>query len=519
MYNVTKFYIHETKTFNDFWKVKFVKIKYRLLSFLLVFFMAVFSAGDLKNAYADDVTAINTNMQDASTQAAINWPAYPDIVAEAGVLIEVNSGSVIYDKNCHNKMYPASITKIMTTLLAIENGNLTDSVTYYPYDVTLESGAASIGRKPGDTLSLKDTLYGVMLASANECANAAGEYVARNSKAYNDKIAELSASGQPYDESQIAISVFADMMNDRAAKAGALGTHFCNPNGLFDENHYTTPYDMAMIMRQAIKNQEFLNIESSTSYEIPATSTNPALTVAQRHKMFYKNNPNYYEGVFAGKTGYTDQSGSTLVTCATRNGITLISVVMKSNAENVCNDTKALLDYGFNNFYVTPISDNSNIFSFDSHDNIANIDSIFDDNSNNIRISSDGTAILPVGVNLSDCKTSISFDDIANSPYDNTVAKLHYSYNNVETGSTYLILDKGKRSFSFGPSKSVKNNSKPEHKSFIIINIWTLAGIALLIIIIIFIVKSRGKYGISHKHKRRKSYRRHSKRRRKRRRL
>ena len=437
-----------------------------------------------------------------------NWPAYPEIVAEAAVLIDASTGCVIYDKNCHQKMYPASITKILTTLLAIENGNLNDMVHYYHYDVNMESGAAGIARKEGEEMSLRDTLYAIMLASANECANAAGEYVARKSEAYANKIAELQSKSEIYDESSVAISIFADIMNTRAKEFGALDTHFANPNGLFDENHYTTPYDMAMIARNAIKNPEFLQLEENTTYEIPATNMNAPTTISQRHRMFYKTNANYYEGVFSGKTGYTDESGSTLVTCAQRNGMTLISVVMKSNAENVYNDTKALLDYGFENFHTVSLSSINTAFHFGSSDNLDYIKGIFDTDLEKLKIDNTGSIILPENVQFSDCTSKLSFHDITDSN-PNIVGKLHYYYGNMEVGNTYLLLDNSADSSVITPLKAPKTTTSVSHKKYITINIWIILIVIIVLTICIIIFRSKH---IFKKNSRRSSYKRRRKR-------
>jgi D-alanyl-D-alanine carboxypeptidase len=439
------------------------------------------------------------------------WPAYPNIYAEAGVLIEASTGTVLYDKNCHQKMYPASITKIMTTLLALENGNLSDMVEFYHYDVfSLELGDAHISRQEGELLSLKDCLYAVMLASANEVANAVGEYVARNTSAYTDKINELKASNTDYDESKVAIDVFADMMNERAKELGAIGTHFANPNGLFDEDHYTTCYDMAMITRAAVANDEFLKIESNTTYTIPATNlqseTHP---IANRHQMLFPNNSVYYDGILGGKTGYVDQSGTTLVTFAKRNGMTLIAVVMKSNGANVYNDTKLLLDYGFNNFSLSNISEQETTFSFNNTTSYSNLDTVFGTNTPLIELNPEGNVVLPNGVTLSDCKSELTFLD-SSEQTGNNIAKINYFYNDINVGGTTLILNSNSEedSFTFGPTKTETSSSKNKSNDFININIWLMLVILLIIIFVFLVFRyTRMRQRISHTRRHKKHLR------------
>lgn len=458
---------------------------------------------------------INTSfdiLADNEDVASVPWPAYPDIYAEAGVLIEASTGTVLYDKNCHQQMYPASITKILTTLLALEEGNLSDMVEFSHYDVySLEIGDAHISRQEGELLSLKDCLYAVMLASANEVANAVGEYVAKNTQAYADKIAELQASGTDFDESKVAIAVFADMMNERAAKAGAQGSHFCNPNGLFDENHYTTCYDMAMITREAVKNDEFLKIESNITYVIPtsnkATETHP---IRNRHQMMFPLNSVYYEGILGGKTGYVDQSGTTLVTFAKRNGMTLISVVMKTNGTNVYNDTKLLLDYGFNNFSLSNISETETKFSFNKSGNYSNLNTVFDTNSSLLELNTDGNVILPNGVTIDECKSELTFYDGTGQANANSIAMINYYYNDINVGGTDLVLNRTDEnySFTFGPAKESPIVSNKKEDKYININIWFLLGIIIVIIALIAIIYYTKKIRVaSRPHRRRRSYR------------
>jgi D-alanyl-D-alanine carboxypeptidase (penicillin-binding protein 5/6) len=143
-----------------------------------------------------------------------------------------------------------------------------------------------------------------------------------------------------------SISKFADMMNARAKELGCTNTNFVNPNGLNNSNHYTTPHDMALIARAAFQNGTVSKIASTLSYQIPATQKAAARTISLGHKMLYPNDARYYQGVIGGKTGYTSLAGNTLVTCAERDGVRLIAVIMKSKSTQYT-DTSALLDYGF----------------------------------------------------------------------------------------------------------------------------------------------------------------------------
>lgn len=247
----------------------------------------------------------------------------PDIKAEGAVVIDAASGQILYGKNERNRFYPASITKLMTALLVLERCGLSDTVTFSRTATTnLESGAVTLNLTEGDKLTVSQCLYALLLKSANEVANGLAEHV----------------SG--------SVSAFADLMNQKAASLGCTGTHFANPSGLNDNNHYTTPYDMSLIARAAFQNQTLCQIDTTLSYNLPATQKAAARTITMGHKMMYTTDSRYYEGIIGGKTGYTSKAGNTLVTGVEKNGIRLIAVVMKSSSTHY-EDTKALLDYGF----------------------------------------------------------------------------------------------------------------------------------------------------------------------------
>lgn len=242
-------------------------------------------------------------------------------------MLDASTGKVLYGKNENTRYYPASITKLMTAMLVLENCGLNDTVTFSETATTnLESGSVSLKLTAGDKLSVKDCLYALLLKSANEVANGLAEHT----------------SG--------SISAFVDQMNARAKALGCTGTHFANPNGLNDSQHYSTPYDMALIARAAFQNTTLCQINGTLSYTIPATkNVSTTRTISLGHKMFYPNDSRYYEGIIGGKTGYTSLAGNTLVTCVERDGVRLIAVVMKAKSTHYT-DTKALLDYGFEHY-------------------------------------------------------------------------------------------------------------------------------------------------------------------------
>lgn len=264
----------------------------------------------------------------------------PEIAAEAAILMDADSGEILFEKNINDKHYPASITKIMTALLVLERANLGSMVDFSNSATSnLESGAVNLRLTEGDRISVKDCLYGLMLYSANDVANGLAEHV----------------SG--------SVAEFSRLMNKRALELGCRNTNFVNPNGLNSTEHYTTALDMAYISREAFNNPEFNKIISTKSYIFPKTKSfqNPR-SITMGHKMIHKSDARYYEGVVGGKTGYTKKAGNTLVTLANKNGKRFVVVILKSR-QTQYTDTKALLDYGYK---LRGIGIDSNVQTIDS---------------------------------------------------------------------------------------------------------------------------------------------------------
>lgn len=340
--------------------------------------------------------------------ATVSLPKAPDIVGECAILIEPNTGTVLYEKDPNKKMYPASITKIMTALLTLEHCDMNETVVYSKKNIeSLTAEDSNIQCKVGEKMKVKDCLYALMLSSANEAATALAEHISGNTEE------------------------FAKLMNARAKKAGAKNTHFANPNGLHNENHYVTAYDMAMIMKDAIKYPAFLDIIHSTTYTIPANNkrTEP-FTSYQRHMMIYPTSQYYDADVIGGKTGYTDQAGKTLVTYAKRGDVSLISVVLKSNGDVVFEDTKKLLDYGFDNFTYVNVSENDTKFNSDSSNTLV---SPFSKTNASISVDKDASILLPNGVKFDDLDTEVNY-----KLTDSSFATITYRYNSMVLGSVPL---------------------------------------------------------------------------------
>lgn len=260
--------------------------------------------------------------------------AEPSVISESAVLIDGDTGQVLYDKEMHTKRYPASITKIATVITGLENGNLTDKIVMSDEAVfSISRSSSHIALDVGEEITLEQAAYAALMMSANDACNG---------------IAELAGG---------TIDEFVRMMNETMTAAGAKNTHFSNAHGLKDSNHYTTAYDMAMICRYAIQNENFRKIFGTYKYDMPANNKQPEVRhFVNQHEMI--SNPELlYDGIIGGKAGWTTDAQYTLVTAAKRDGRTLIAVVMKSpRNDDKYTDTKALLDYGFSEFQTVKLT-------------------------------------------------------------------------------------------------------------------------------------------------------------------
>lgn len=262
-----------------------------------------------------------------------SWPKGPLVAAETAILMDLDSGQILYAKGIDEKRYPASTTKIMTALLAIENKPLTDQITFTNEVNNIEPGSTHIGIKPGEILTMEQSLYAILLASANEVSSGVAESIGGS------------------------VSQFADMMNQRASEIGCENTHFVNANGLHDDNHYTTARDLALIAREAFKNETFRKITGTEYFIVPKTNiTDEERWLNNHHKMLVSGDL-HYDGCVGGKTGYTERAGNTLVTFAQRDGMSLVAVVLADNSIYQYSDTASLLDYGFTSFRKTVLAE------------------------------------------------------------------------------------------------------------------------------------------------------------------
>lgn len=241
---------------------------------------------------------------------------------------------------------PASTTKTMTALLTLENTKL-DDIVKVSKKVPFVDGS-KIGLYEGEEIHVKDLLYGMLLLSGNDCAEALAEHVGGS------------------------IDDFAKLMNKRAKELGCENTNFVNPSGLYDSNHKTSAKDLALIMRELIKHPEFREISSTFSYKIPPTNLHPdGINLANENKLINKNSMYYYAPAEAGKTGYTIQSQHSYVASASKNGHRLIAAFVHDGQKNFYVDAKNLFNYGFNNFDLVKLYSKGDTVSTYKEDNLS----------------------------------------------------------------------------------------------------------------------------------------------------
>lgn len=255
------------------------------------------------------------------------WAWGPETQAKTACLIDANTGAVLYNKGMTEKMYPASTTKVMTALLVLENANLDEVFTFTETGVAMAySGSSNLITQVGEQFTVEDALHALMLKSANDFAAQIAEYIGGTEEN------------------------FVQMMNDKAAELGCVNTHFANPHGMTDDEHWSCAYDLCLIMQEACKNEDFCRISGTLKYVIPATHLTDA-RVVETHNGLIMEGESYYEGTIAGKTGYTDAAWCTYVSVAEKNGMKLIEATMKApNSATSFADAKILYDYGFDSF-------------------------------------------------------------------------------------------------------------------------------------------------------------------------
>ena len=372
----------------------------RTAAAVLAVSMTVLLAADV---HADDTMTYEEALQAAydivpDTNNIRGWPQGPHVYGNSAVVVDMDSGAVLYGKKADERHYPASITKLMTALVALENSEPDDEVLFSQDSVSfLEYGDASIGMTPGEILSMNDAMYGMLLASANEVSYAIAESVGK-------------LMGGDY-------NTFLQAMNDRAEELGCTDSHWMNANGLHNDQHYTTAHDMARIASAVYQVEEFRTVTQTLNYTIgPTNLVGESRTFQQNHKMLWPGNPNYYEYCTGGKTGYTDQSRTTLVTMADNGNMRLVAVLLQDDGD-VYADTRAMFDYVYSNFSKVQLKGQQKAEGISSYEDDA------------------AYVVLPAGIDFSSLDSEITITDKKEG-----TGKVTYFYEGQDVGSADVVL-------------------------------------------------------------------------------
>lgn len=413
-------------------------MKYRILALTMAFLylfssFSVFASEESSNSSTETITSESSSTAGTDTSSSKSeeeqgilsdsdrgCSIIPDsdgsleLVGEGILLMEASTGTILYSKNPEEKYYPASITKVMTTLVALENSKLTDQLTYQADTLNaIEQGSSRVGVEADETMTIEDALYCVMLASGNDTAAGVAEHIGGT------------------------IDNFVDMMNAKAEELGCTNTHFMNPHGLHSEEHYTCAKDMGLIVQAAIQNPDFCKIASSKSYTVPKTNKSEARELWNHHKMLLPASEYHYDGVAEGKTGYTSDAWNTLVTTAEKDEMKLIAIDLRcQGAAAAYNDTTKLFNYGFENFsLLKPLSD----FSLDSAAEASNISVGEISNLEKLQAvyNKNYTILAPKSVTVDDIAVTLTNDGQEQGIW----GAIHFSYDGNEIGKANIYYD------------------------------------------------------------------------------
>lgn len=440
------------------------------------------------------------------TNAIENWPKGPAIGARSAILMEMNTHTILYAKNIHEKNYPASTTKILTCLLAMQNCSMDETVAFsYDSIHDVPTDGSKLGDvDEGDALTMEQALYCVLVKSANEVASAVGEHVAK----------KLSLTG----ENQKPINAFAELMNKKAEELGCTGTHFVNANGLYDDRHYTTAYDLALIGCEFFNNELLCKMSSTPQYHFKLNPTDEDERWMTSKNQLYKGKPYEYSYLLGSKTGFVSQSRQTLVSGAEKNGMKLVCVIFCEETPYQFEDTIALFQYGFENFQRLSVSENETDYKIITGDLFDTDNDLFGDSTPLMSMEENSYVILPNTADFTDTVSTLDYESQSIENGKDIIATINYTYSDTPVGSCRIIFSKSEKTdftFALGDpipeiAEITKGNERASQdtsggsdsvNNVIFINVQNvIAGIlifAALAIVILFIISILKSYSFS----------------------
>ena len=321
------------------------------------------------------------------------FPVNYEVAAKGAALIELSSNTLLYGYEMDKKLYPASLTKIMTCMLALENGDIHDVLTVSPTALEgLSEYGSTAGLLEGEELPLDEILYCMMVSSANEGCNVVAEYVAGD------------------------IPSFVDMMNEKAKELGMNSTHFANPHGLHNDNHYTTVHDLSILARWAWKNEQFRVYSTATTHVVPATNKSPSRNLYSTNYLTstYIDSKYYYSKASGIKTGFTTPAGGCLISTATDGNLQLMCIVCGCSPQTADNgefgderfvESKKLFEFGFENFSFVQVLSDTQMVAMPEVAYSSGRDNVV------VRADDNKTVLLPAGCTAEDVSLSVEYDD------------------------------------------------------------------------------------------------------------
>jgi len=376
-------------------------------------------SGEVSAALADDIIK-KAPQETPKVDGLVLSPddALPRVTARSAVVMEARTGRVLYERSMDNRQFPASTTKIMTLIIALEKGNLDDVVKVGPHAAGTEG--STLWLEEGDEITLRELLYGMMLHSGNDATVAVAEHIAGS------------------------VDAFARLMTDKAHEIGAKDTNFVNANGLPDDAHYTTAHDLALIASYGYTLPEFEEIVSTKEITFPWVKDETHLLRNENQMLWL------YEGGNGVKTGYTDAAGRCLVSAAKRDGIQLVAVVLDSNW--MWNDSILLLDYGFSKIDRTTV--------VKKHAQAGTV-AVTGSRARRLGVQTKDEIVLPVVDGAAGYEQTIDLPHAVKAPVrkGDVVGTLRVSYDGKEVAKTDLVAmqDAERKSFFLTVWKSLQS--------------------------------------------------------------
>lgn len=394
--------------------------------FSILFVLASFS-GRCLNVRAETVDyAARAEEQKAmpiESNEITGWPQGPAVSARAAILMEAETGTILYAKNVHEHLYPASTTKILTAYIARQNSSMDEVVEYSAEAINsiVWWDDSNIGIKIGESITMEQSLYGLLVGSGNECGNAIGEHI----------------SG--------SIEAFVALMNETAKNLGCADSHFVTTNGKHDDNHYTCAYDMALIAQRFFSDELLCRMSDTADYVIPQSPTLSRELIPHSKNKLFQGKEYAYEYLVGSKTGYTSLARQNLVSCAQKDGMKLICVVMCDESPMQFTDTIELFNYGFDQFKILDAADYDTTYSVKGNQFFATDSDIFGDSSPILSMQQDSRVVLPRNASFADLDSQLDYE----GAQEGQVAAVRYSYHGQPVGSAAILMQEPQPSFDF----------------------------------------------------------------------